>query len=126
MSFDMFALFSTSGRAVTMADRKLAIPSVLGDPMVLALSKKYGKSPAQILIRHLTQLGLVVIPKSVKQHRIKENFDVLDFELSREDMRSMAGLDKGTKARTFDLGFLPTDDDPKKLKEYPVIPQDEY
>ena len=111
---------------MTFPDRNVTIPSVLGDPMVLALSKKYDKTPAQILIRHLTQLGLVVIPKSVKQHRIKENFDVLDFELSREDMRSMAGLDKGTRARAFNLGFLPTDDDPEKLKEYPVIPQDEY
>lgn len=53
----------------------------------------------QVLLRHLVQLGMIVIPKSIKQHRIKENFDILDFELTKEEVEKMNKLDKGSKAR---------------------------
>lgn len=61
--------------------------------MLNVLGRKYGKSVAQIILRWLTQRGVVVIPKSVRKERIVENFDIFDFELNGEDMQSIAALD---------------------------------
>lgn len=57
------------------------------------IAAKYKKSIAQVVVRWLTQRGVVAIPKSVKKDRIKENFNIFDFELSIEDMDSIATLD---------------------------------
>ncbi|KAL4799489.1 NADP-dependent oxidoreductase domain-containing protein [Aspergillus venezuelensis] len=62
------------------------------EPVLRDLGKRYGKSPAQVLIRWSLQMGFVPLPKSVTPERIKENADVFDFELSDEDM---AKLDTG-------------------------------
>jgi len=48
---------------------------------------------AQVILRWLTQRGIVVIPKSVRKERMIENFDVFDFELRREDMDAIVSLD---------------------------------
>lgn len=61
------------------------------------LASKYDKSPAQIVIRWHIQQGLIVIPKSVHEQRIKQNFDVFDFELSPDDMRAIDALDAGKR-----------------------------
>lgn len=63
-------------------------------PAIVALSKKHGKSPAQILIRWGLQKDFVVIPKSIKQQRVVENSKVFDFELSSDDMDSLEDLDE--------------------------------
>lgn len=60
----------------------------LDDPEIAALAKKYGKSPAQILIKWSLQKGFVSIPKSVTKKRIEDNFNVFDFELSKEDFEN--------------------------------------
>jgi diketogulonate reductase-like aldo/keto reductase len=54
-----------------------------------SIGKKYDKSVAQVVLRWLTQRGVVAIPKSVRKERIAENFNIFDFELSAEDMRSI-------------------------------------
>ncbi len=68
---------------------------VLTDPLIAKLADKYGKTPAQVILRWHLQLGNVVIPKSVTPSRIKENFEVFDFELSTDELESFAPLEKG-------------------------------
>lgn len=68
--------------------------TVLGNETILALSEKYGKTPAQVIIRWHLQNNAIVIPKSVTPSRIEENFDVFDFELSPEDMTKIDALNK--------------------------------
>ena len=69
----------------------------LDDPAIVEIAHAHGKSPAQAIIRWHVQIGAVVIPKSVTPARIAENFDVLDFELSGEQLDVIAALDAGTR-----------------------------
>ena len=66
--------------------------------LLLSIAAKYKKSIAQVVLRWLTQRGVVAIPKSVKKERIKENFNIFDFELSTEDMEAIATLDMKTSS----------------------------
>ncbi|MCJ1321271.1 hypothetical protein MMC15_006615 [Xylographa vitiligo] len=59
------------------------------EPVLQPMVKKYGKTPAQVLIRWSLQKGLVPLPKSVTHARIDENADVYDFELNGEEMKSL-------------------------------------
>lgn len=61
--------------------------------LLASIGKKYNKSIARVVIRWLTQRGIVAIPKSVRKERIEENFNSLDFELSAEDMKAIKTLD---------------------------------
>jgi 2,5-diketo-D-gluconate reductase A len=71
--------------------------ALLSDPTVVAVAEAHGKTPAQVLIRWHLQLGNIVIPKSVNPDRIASNFDVFDFELTAQDIASIATLDDGTR-----------------------------
>jgi methylglyoxal/glyoxal reductase len=62
------------------------------EPVIVEIAQKYNKSAAQVIIRWDIQTGVVTIPKSVKPHRIAENADVFDFELSQEDMDKINSL----------------------------------
>lgn len=61
------------------------------------IAEKYSKTVGQVILRWNIQRGVVAIPKSAKEERIKENFDVFDFELTNEDMKSIASLEAGLK-----------------------------
>ncbi|KAL7311193.1 hypothetical protein PS15m_008981 [Mucor circinelloides] len=63
---------------------------IVDDPIIVNVAKKLNKSPAQVCIAFAAQRGIVVIPKSVTESRIKENFQ--DFELSKEDFDAVASL----------------------------------
>ena len=64
-------------------------------PVLGAIAARHGKSIAQVVLRWLTQRGIVVIPKSIKPERIAENFDVFGFTLDAGEMEAIAGLDTG-------------------------------
>jgi 2,5-diketo-D-gluconate reductase A len=68
---------------------------LLDDPTLVELAQKYGKSAAQVVLRWHLQLGNVVIPKSVTPTRIRENFEVFDFELAPGDLDRISALDNG-------------------------------
>jgi len=63
--------------------------------VLVSIAKKYNKSVAQIVLRWLTQRGVVVIPKSVRKERIIENFNIFDFQLNNDDMDAIKTLDTG-------------------------------
>ncbi|MFF8841473.1 aldo/keto reductase [Streptomyces sp. NPDC015127] len=66
-------------------------------PTVVAIARKHGRTPAQVVLRWHLQLGNVVIPKSVTPSRIQENIDVFGFELDADDLAAFAALDEGRR-----------------------------
>ena len=67
---------------------------MFNEPAVIALAKKYGKSPAQVMLRFLIQKGIAVIPRSTQPEHIKENFNLFDFALTAEEMARLSDLDR--------------------------------
>ena len=63
------------------------------NPALIEIAKVHGKSAAQIALRFLMQSGVVVIPKSIHEERIKENFDLFDFELNTDEMEQLKKMD---------------------------------
>src|SRR4051812_40189852 len=72
--------------------------NIFHNELLLSIGKKYNKTIAQVVIRWLTQRGIVAIPKSVRKERMEENFNVFDFDLSAEDMEAIKELDTNTSA----------------------------
>ncbi|MBT2681243.1 aldo/keto reductase [Bacillus sp. ISL-35] len=70
---------------------------LLSEPTIVEIAEKHGKSPAQIILRWDLQNGVVTIPKSIKEHRIIENADIFDFELSTDDMDRLNSLNKNER-----------------------------
>jgi 2,5-diketo-D-gluconate reductase A len=69
--------------------------NIFSDPTLSEIGAAHGKSVAQVILRWLTQREIVVVSKSVRAERMRENIDVLDFELSEGEMARIAGLDTG-------------------------------
>lgn len=70
---------------------------VLDVPELVAIGEKYGKNAVHVSLRWLLQLGVIAIPKSVHKNRIEQNADIFDFELSDDDMATIAALDKNER-----------------------------
>jgi 2,5-diketo-D-gluconate reductase A len=79
---------------VTESWSPLGRGGLLADEALAAIARKHGKTPAQVVLRWHIDSGLVVIPKSVREERQRENFDVLAFRLDAEDMSAIAALDR--------------------------------
>ena len=71
--------------------------ALLEEPIFKELGRKYGKTPAQVILRWHTQMGFVVIPGSKSVEHIKDNLDILDFTLTDDEMNEIAKLDKGVR-----------------------------
>ena len=70
------------------------LKGMFDEPVLADIAAKYGKTPAQVILRWNVQQGVIVIPKTVHRERMEENLDIWDFELGAEDMEQIAGLDK--------------------------------
>jgi 2,5-diketo-D-gluconate reductase A len=68
---------------------------IFSNPVLSEIGAAHGKTVAQVILRWLIQRDVVVIPKSVRPERMRENIDVFDFELTDDDMGRVAGLDTG-------------------------------
>ena len=67
---------------------------MLDDPTIAAIAERAGKTPAQVVLRWHIQRGDIIFPKSVTPARIKENFDIFDFELSDDDVEAICALNR--------------------------------
>ena len=77
----------------------------LNDNKLVEIAKKHNKTSAQILLRWCLQHGIVTIPKSVHPNRIKENSDIYNFNISKEDMNKLDGFNENFHAM-FNPNFL--------------------
>src|SRR6478672_5642181 len=73
--------------------------NIFRNELLLSIGQKYNKSVAQVILRWLTQRGVIAIPKSVRKERMEENFNIFDFELNDDEMETIKKLD--TKATSF-------------------------
>ena len=86
----------------TMSWSPLAKGEVLGDPTIVELARRHGRTPAQVVIRWHVESGLIPIPKSAVPARMRENLDVFDFRLEADDMAAIARLDSAAGRLGFD------------------------
>jgi 2,5-diketo-D-gluconate reductase A len=84
----------------TQAWSPIAQGDVLDDPVVEEIAQRLGRTPAQVVLRWHVERGNIVFPKSTTPERIRENFELFDFELAPADAEAIAGLDRGEAGRT--------------------------
>ena len=78
----------------------IAQGAVLGDPAVVTIADRLGRTPAQVVLRWHVQRGDIVFPKSMSADRMRENFALFDFELDGSDVDAVSALDKGEDGRS--------------------------
>jgi 2,5-diketo-D-gluconate reductase A len=71
---------------------------LLEEPVITRVAQRYGKTPAQVVLRWHIELGLVTVPKSGQPQRIRENIDIFDFTLTAEEVSEISALDQGENA----------------------------
>ncbi|KAJ0173721.1 hypothetical protein K1T71_010870 [Dendrolimus kikuchii] len=91
-------------------------PDLLKLPVVQRIAESHGRTPAQILLRHIIQRGLAAIPKSTHAARIKQNISIWDFELTDSEMKDLATLDRGENGRICDFTFF------QGIEKHPEFP----
>jgi diketogulonate reductase-like aldo/keto reductase len=99
--------YCASRNVIVQAYCPLIHGSRIGDDRITAISQKYGKSNAQILIRWSMQHGCIPLPKSTHQQRINENIDVFGFDIAEEDMAALDGLNENYRNNGIDTNQLP-------------------
>lgn len=92
------------------------LPDLLANPVVLKISDKRGKTPAQILLRYTLERGIAAIPKSTNPERLRQNIDLFTWQLTAEDTKELDALDQGASARICDFGFF------KGIRNHPEFP----
>jgi 2,5-diketo-D-gluconate reductase A len=73
---------------------------LLAEPVITALAERYGRTPAQIVLRWHMELGLVTVPKSADPGRMRANLDIFDFALAPDEVSAISALDQGEAAAT--------------------------
>ena len=96
---DIVRAYGTEHGIATQAWSPIARGAVLGDPVVIRIAKAAGVHPAQVVLRWHIERGDIVFPKSVHPQRMKENFEIFDFELTDEEIEALTALDKGEDGR---------------------------
>jgi 2,5-diketo-D-gluconate reductase A len=84
----------------TEAWSPIAQGDVLDDRQIAAIAKEHERTPAQVVLRWHIQRGSIVFPKSSTPERIRENFELFDFELSEDEVERINGLDRGEAGRS--------------------------
>ncbi|MBC6463390.1 aldo/keto reductase [Actinomadura sp. HBU206391] len=74
--------------------------ALLAEPVITDLGERYGKTPAQIVLRWHMELGLITVPKSADPDRMRANLDIFDFALTADEVGAISGLDQGEAAAT--------------------------
>jgi 2,5-diketo-D-gluconate reductase A len=97
---DEFRAFNREHGIANEAYSPIAQGGVLQDPAIEAIAQQVGRTPAQVVLRWHVQRGDIIIPKSKTESRVRENAEIFDFELDRQSMATITGLDKGEKGRT--------------------------
>ena len=92
--FDRVVLDGHRDRGVVLEGYSALRGGTLQHPVISDIAARHGRTPAQVIIRWHLQHGVVVIPKSTQQDRIRSNFDVADLELTEEDMAALDSLGK--------------------------------
>ncbi|KAM3716418.1 Aldo-keto reductase family 1 member [Dirofilaria immitis] len=100
-----YATLGSPGRAASIPDFYWPPGEPMKDPLVLQLAEKYKKSPAQILLRHMIQRGICVIPKSINPDRVIENFSIFDFKLTEEEIDQLDNVKTRIRLFLFDIFF---------------------
>lgn len=118
ISFTAYAPLGSPGRGAVHKGDSFVDETPMEHPLVKKLCQKYKKSPAQvclfslslfkrfsfkILIRQMMQRGISTIPKSTNVDRVKENFDVLDFKITDDEMAEFDAIKQNTRLFLFDL-----------------------
>jgi 2,5-diketo-D-gluconate reductase A len=96
---DIVRAYGIEHNIVTEAWSPIARGAVLGDPVVVRIAKSLGVHPAQVVLRWHIQRGDIVFPKSVNPQRIRENFEIFDFDLNDEEIEALTALDRGEAGR---------------------------
>ena len=96
---DAVRAYGTEHDIVTQGWSPIARGRVLGDPVVTRIARATGAHPAQVVLRWHIERGDVVFPKTSGPARMKENFEIFDFEINDEEIEALTALDKGAAGR---------------------------
>lgn len=96
---DEVRAYGTEHDIITEGWSPIARGTVLGDPVVIRIAKSLGVHPAQVVLRWHIERGDVVFPKSMHAQRIRENFEIFDFEINDEEIEALTALGKGDAGR---------------------------
>lgn len=86
ITFNSYSSLGCPDRASTLGISWNPLPEVLNDPAIAAIAQKYGKTPAQVILRWHWQQGIVVNPRTSNPDQMLENLSIFDFELERQEM----------------------------------------
>jgi 2,5-diketo-D-gluconate reductase A len=92
--------YGESHGIATEAWSPIAKGQVLDDPAIAEIAERLGRTPAQVVLRWHIERGSIVFPKSTTPERIRENFELFDFELEPGDAERIESLDRGEAGRT--------------------------